>query len=89
VEIVGKRSLAQHGYSADRQESEAKIHNHTHNNRSFSQYLGNYKACCCDERCESVETVKTGIVCTTYIGELEVVFCENLGKQGVQPTNQR
>jgi len=43
--------------------------------------LENYKACCCDERCESVETPETPMPHTVYEVELQVAFCENRGKQ--------
>src|SRR3979490_2023794 len=42
--------------------------------------LESYKACCCDERCESVETSQTPIAYSVYGLELQVAFCENRGK---------
>src|SRR6267142_2877029 len=42
--------------------------------------LESYKACCCDDRCESVETSQTPITYSVYGFELQVALCANRGK---------
>jgi hypothetical protein len=65
-----------------RQNAKATIHNHNHYNKIFLK-LESYKACCCDERCESVETSQTPITYEVYGFELQVALCENRGKQSL------
>jgi len=42
--------------------------------------LESYKACCCDDRCESVDTSETPTTQWIYRTALRVAICENLGK---------
>jgi hypothetical protein len=80
VEIAGKRHLAILPLGKNLNPSQNSTA--TLITTRVSQNLGKYKACCCDERRESVETVRTGMVCTTYSGKSLVAICENLGKKG-------
>lgn len=52
VEISGKRTFRS---IQSRTDLSQKFTNYNHNNRLFL-ILNSYKACCCDERCESVES---------------------------------
>jgi len=74
VEIGGKHNFSSPPALA------AKIHCNNHYSKIFLK-LENYKACCCDERCESVETSETPIAHAAYGARLRVAVCENRGKQ--------
>ncbi len=49
----------------------------------YFKNLENYEACCCDERCESVESLETPIDYSIYGVDLHVALCENRGKQSL------
>ena len=49
--------------------------------RSSSLNLEIHKACCCDDRCESVDSLGTPAMHLTYGTALRVANCENLGKR--------
>jgi hypothetical protein len=43
-------------------------------------FLGASEACCCDDRCESVESVATNLLLVAYGGSLMAQNCVNRGK---------
>jgi hypothetical protein len=59
---------------------QAIIHNNNQRNRIFLK-LENYKACCCDERCEFVESSQTPIAHAVYGVALKVALCEYRAKR--------
>jgi hypothetical protein len=48
-----------------------------------SKNIQRYKACCCDERCESVESSRTPIIDAIYKALLSVAVCEYRGKESL------
>jgi hypothetical protein len=59
---------------------QAIIHNNNQRNRIFLK-LENCKACCCDERCEFVESLQTPIAHAVYGVAVKVELCEYRAKR--------
>jgi hypothetical protein len=70
-------TLSQREFSSS--SSQLRVFNCHHNNKR-SLKLEKDKACCCNERCESVETLRSVAQSTSYSGESKVAVCDIHGK---------
>jgi hypothetical protein len=79
VEIGGKHAFEPWPFRPQ-DHANLLINHHNNNKNLFKIWSDKDKACCCDERCESVETLRSVAQSTSYSCESKVAVCDIHGK---------